>query len=340
MSVINPLAAIVPVAPASAWQPPREGREHDLRLEQIVRASVTEGGQERVLLEMGQRRFWAETATPLKTGQTLNLQVMATAPRLALKVVEDPLANRLGRLLPLLGSPWDLTGGLADLVAGTLPAERPDNGGRSVLGQVLNLLETAPESLPGALLRSFLRRLVPSPAAAGDAEDAESVHAFREALLAAHRQLAAAQDPRAEDVSRLLQQAELALLCHARLAQNGLDFVPLPLPYLESGYLIAERRNPGGEEEAHASLSLHLTLSGLGDLRIDFLREAQGLFLRFCCSAPETMAFMAGFHTELKESFQALPLRGVAFVGGAESPVQALIRRLFPDREGVLNTRV
>jgi hypothetical protein len=70
------------------------------------------------------------------------------------------------------------------------------------------------------------------------------------------------------------------------------------------------------------------------------LYEAQGLFLRFCCGSSETMAFLAGFHEELKESFQKFPLRGAAFVAGAESPVQTLIRRLLPEGEGVLNTRV
>ena len=340
MSVINPLAAIVPVAPATAWHPPREGREHDLRMEQIVRASVAEGGHERVLLEMGQRRFWAETATPLKTGQTLSLQVMATAPRLELKVVADPLADRLGRLLHLLGGKWELAGVLTELLGENLTTRQSGEASRSVLGHVLNLLATAPESLTGDGLRELLRKFGPVAAGQLGPEAGGSAIAFREALLEAHRQLTVAQDPRAEDVLRLFQHLELSLLCQARLAQAGLEFFPLPLPFLENGYLIAERGRPAREGEASSKLSLHLSLAGLGDLRIDFLHEAQGLFLRFCCSSSETMAFLAGFHEELKASFHTFPLRGAAFVVGAESPVQALIRRLLPEGEGVLNTRV
>jgi hypothetical protein len=332
MSVINPLAAIVPVAPASAWHPPREGREHDLRMEQIVRASVAEGGQERVLLEMGQRRFWAETGVPLKTGQALSLQVMATAPRLELKVVADPAADRLGRLLHLLGGKWELAGVLAELLDESQPAPRAGDAGRGVLGQVLNLLTTAPEALSGDGLRELLRKF--GPLADGSTE------VFREALQTAYQQLSTARDPRAEEVSRLFQHLELSLLCQARLAQAGFEFFPLPLPFLENGYLIAERRRACGEEPPHASLSLHLSLRGLGDLRVDFLYEAPGLFLRFCCSSPAAMTFMAGFHDELREGFQAFSLRGVSFVGGAESPFQALLRRLLPAGEGVLNTRV
>lgn len=334
MSIINPLAAIVPMSPASAWQPPREGREHDLRLEQIVRASVAEGGQERVLLEMGQRRFWAETATPLKTGQTLSLQVVATAPRLELKVVADPLSDRLGRLLHLLGGKMEMAGVLKQLLGEQVSAGGAVAGGRDVLAPLLELLETSPEALTGDTLWRLLRKLTPNLL------DGEGSMAVRQALQTAHQQLVATKDPQAEEVARLLQQLDLSMLCHARLAQAGMLFLPLSLPFLEYGYMLAEQRQPNGEPEAHSSLSLHLSLRGLGDLRVDLLYEDSGLFLRFCCSSAAATAFMAGFHEELQTRFRSFPLRGVSFVGGAESPVQTLLRRLLPIGEGVLNTRV
>ncbi len=331
MSGINPLAATAPVAPLAAWQPPREGRDHNLRMEQIVRAAVAEGGQDRVLLEFGQRRFWAETATPLKTGQTLTLQVAALAPRLELRVVEDPVAERLGRLLHLLGGKWPLPEVLGSLGGTELTAA----GNTSVFAPLLALL-SAGQTPSGDALRELLAHFDGS---ADPAKGEGEAGVFRQALAAAHRQLSAAADPRAEDVVRLLQHLDLALLCQARLAQSGLDFFPLPLPFLEYGYLLAERRRPPREEETSGKLSLHLTLTGLGHLRIDFLHEPQGLFLRFCCSSPQTLSFIAQFHTELTESFRQVPLR-VAFVAGAEDPVQTLVRSLLPAGAGVLNTRV
>jgi hypothetical protein len=333
MSVINPLAATMPVAPVTAWHPPREGREHDLRVHQIVRASVAEGGQERVMLELGQRRFWAETGLPLKTGQTLNLRVMSLAPRLELKLVEDPVGERLSRLLHLIGEKWDLAAVLRGVVAEGGAQPPIDAGLRTVLDQFLQLLGTSPEALTGGSLRDLLRKLGPG-AAGGDSAT------FRELLLETHRQLLGAHDARAEDVARLLQQLELSLLCQARLAQSGLTLLALPLPFVETGYLIAEHGRAAREGEAHSTLTLYLSLSGLGDLRIDFLHEAPGLFLRFRCSSPETMAFLSDFHEELKAGLGDLPLRGVAFVTGADNPVQALLRRLLPGGEGVLNTRV
>jgi hypothetical protein len=333
MSVINPLASIIPVAPMSAWHPPREGREHDLRMHQIVRAAVAEGGQERVLLELGQRRFWAETGIPLKTGQALSLRVMALSPRLELKMVEDPVAESLGRLLHLIGETWELATVLRGLAAECGSKQPLSAGFRTVLDRFLQLLETSPEALTGGNLRELLRKLAPG----GEGADAATL---REMLLASHQQLLGGNDERAQEVARLLQQLELSLLCQARLAQSGQTLFPLPLPFVENGYLIAEHGRTDQEGDTHYLLSLHLSLSGLGDLRVDFLHEAAGLSLRFSCGSPETMAFLSGFHEELKTGLGEVPLRGVAFVAGAENPIQALIRRLLPGGESVLNTRV
>lgn len=333
MSVINPLAAIVQMAPTSAFHPPREGREHDLRVHQIVRGTVAEGGQERVLLELGNRRLWAETGLPLQSGQVLTLRVMSLTPQLELKLVEDPLAERLGRLLHLIGEKWDVATVLRSLlVTGAAPSPFA-TGLRPALDQFLQVLQTSPEALTGGSLRDLLRILGP-----GGAKD--EIVSLRELLLATQAQLLGVHDDKAEAVARLLQQLELTLLCQARLAQSGQTLHFLPLPFVETGYLIADQGSAAPESKAPATLSLHLTLSGLGDLQIDFLHEAPGVFLRFSCSSPETMAFLSDFHEELRTGLGDLPLRGLAFVTGAENPVQALLRRLLPDGAGVLNTRV
>lgn len=336
MNTVPSLLPIVPVASATAWHAPREEREHDLRAEQIVHATVAEGGQERVLLQLGRERFWAETGSPLQTGQMLQLQVLATAPQLLLKVVGgDPLGDSLGHLLHLLGSKSKLAALAAEMTASAGPMA-PDVHGDHPLGQLLGLLSRPPEALNGNLLRELVRRLVPTE----NSDPEEDLPALHQTLRALRRQSAATDAPRAEALSALLQQLDLQLLCQARLAQAGLTYLPLPFPFLEQGFLLIERGSPTVPEEGSVQLSLHLSLAALGDLRIDVLYDRQGLSLRFCCGSKESMALLAGLREELGAAPLGLPLRGVAFVTGAANPVQALIQRLFPDGEAILNTRV
>jgi len=81
MNVINPSAAIVPInATADNFQS-REERQYQLPLNQIVRATVSEGGFDRAMLEMANRRIPVETKVPLQTGQKLDLLVVTTQAR-------------------------------------------------------------------------------------------------------------------------------------------------------------------------------------------------------------------------------------------------------------------
>ncbi len=107
MTIVNPLASANLVVQSAAATNRPEERQLDLRMEQIVRATVVEGGLDKVLLEMNQQRFQIVSERELQTGQQLELQVLATEPKLIFKILSQPIESRMATLLPLLSKPFD-----------------------------------------------------------------------------------------------------------------------------------------------------------------------------------------------------------------------------------------
>lgn len=84
-----------------------ELRHLDLRLDQVVQATVVEGGLDKAILEMNHQFYRAQTDKELQVGQQLRLQVLQTQPKLEFRVLNDPLKDRLAQLLPLLTRAYD-----------------------------------------------------------------------------------------------------------------------------------------------------------------------------------------------------------------------------------------
>jgi len=76
-----------------------ESQPLNLEPYQIVRATVAEGGLEKVILNLQNYRLEAETKVPLRSGQNLSLQVLGTQPQIQLRILENPELNHLFRLL-------------------------------------------------------------------------------------------------------------------------------------------------------------------------------------------------------------------------------------------------
>ncbi len=108
MTIVNPLTSpsLVQQSTTNPVATPEE-RQVDLRMEQIIRATVVEGGLDRALLEMNQRHYRAQSDLELQVGQKLTLQVLQTHPRLEFMVLNDQLVGRLNQLLPLLARRYD-----------------------------------------------------------------------------------------------------------------------------------------------------------------------------------------------------------------------------------------
>lgn len=344
MNIINPLGAMNAPAPVTVAQVSREGREHHLRPYQIVHGSVAEGGQERVLLDLGQRQLWAETKTPLKTGQHLTLQVVATSPRLELRLVDDLLAERLGGFLHLLGEHWNIKPVLQALSEEDAIFGQLSIGAQNALTALLELQQQPAALFDGLMLKAFLRRLglnLESRLGGGE-DDGDVAATLKGALLEIHHLKTHGDSAAGKAAERLLKNLESFQLCQVRLGQQGALLLPLPLPFLDQGYLVIEEGQSGaeGEERGAARFSLHLSLKSLGDLRVDFLHESQGLYVRFVCDSQEKIDFISPFLEELKMALTAFPLKSVTFATDVEDPAKTLLRKILPEGDAMLDTRV
>ena len=345
MSLINPMATLPPVAPTVAIQIPRDYRAYDLRVDQIVQASVAEGGMERVTLELDGQRLSASSKIPLHNGQQLTLRVLATKPSLHLSIVEDLVSERLTRLLPLLGQQWDLLPLLQRLSpdAGGKCADPLSSEAQAVLSLVKAFMLRAEEA-DGPALQRLLQGLgtdLEALLAAGEASAAGGT--LKGAFSSLGRHLEKDDPETASLVHRTLGHLEFFQMAGIRLCGEGSVLFPLPLPYLQQGFLTVTRHEEMDEDPAATAplrVNLYLSLEGLGDLHVDILFDASGMHLRFLCNSMEKARFLAGFRESLEEVLRAFPVRGVIFATGAERPAQALMRQLWPGQTGVLDTRV
>ncbi len=261
-----------------------------------------------------------ENLTPAgaeRVAAALEAAVRAALGRLA-PPAEAPLQQLLG-LLPQLGA-------LAQLGGPLPPQPGVGPGGRDLVAVLVRLLRAHPEQMRRSELAHLGERL------AGGLEQ-ELLRGFDQAR------------ERSQD---LLQYLELWQMCRAKLAEDGGQFVPLPFPFLEHGYLVARRQH---HEEAEAenkdgpvSLNLFLDLEGLGVLSVAFLYEAKGdersMYLRFSCRDQEAADYLSSCREELGEQPGGIPLRGAAFVAGATTPARALVKMLMPPDRGIVDARI
>ena len=138
-----------------------EDRQLRLRIDQVVQATVVDGGLDK-LLEFNQQYFKLDTDVDLKVGQNLLLQVLQTDPHLEFKVLPRGLDERLAQLLPLLTRAYDWQGAVEK---GSGLENLPQL--RQQLVQLLNFAGTMPPALRqdisqlGAGLSALLPRTQP-----------------------------------------------------------------------------------------------------------------------------------------------------------------------------------
>lgn len=165
----------------------------------------------------------------------------------------------------------------------------------------------------------------------------EALSSLKLALLGEQKKLG----PKGEEA---LHRIELFQVCRARLAEQNLLFVPLPLSFLEEGFLLVE--GDGQQDDLQKSkngttqMSLHLRMSALGNLRIDMLSEPSGLLLRVACEDRHRAEFLQSLSGQLKERLKDLPIRGISFTIGAKLPVRELLEKIVPHAQGILDARV
>lgn len=328
----------VPHAPA-AQHAVQEGERLNLRPYEVVRATVVEGGMDRVELELGRLRFRAWTRIPLRAGQMLHLQVQDTSSQIELRIINQELTQNLMQLLHLFGEKADFTGMIKSVLSGAQEGTA-SHGLKSLLQGLLQ----GPEKTDGNLLSSLGRLLgldLEALLARSDAQNPrESLKAFLLGLLSG----SGAQAGQKSAGEHLLNHLELLQLCRAKLYQEGISFLPLPFSFLEQGFALMERRGgpkekPEREPEVYR-INLCLQLQNLGSLEVRLLYEGQGLHVRILCQDEATARFISGFEEELRETLTALPVGGFSVTSGAGDPDKLLIERVLPESERVVERKV
>ncbi len=171
----------------------------------------------------------------------------------------------------------------------------------------------------------------------------EAVQTLKSALLEiTHAMTASGRADQAPD--HLLATLELYQMLQIRLAPEGLFFLPLPMPFLDQGYLLVDEEQSGGSRESggkeEKTMHLHLQLQGLGNIQVDISHQGEGVSLRFLAQDKERAEFMAEHRDELRQWLTALRLDSASFLAGAGDPAAGLLRRMLPaEGSGILDTR-
>lgn len=342
MSIINPMLTVRPVATPAQAATPTEGRHYDLRAGQLVNATVAEGGHSEVLLDLDRQRLRAQTQLPLQTGQKLRLLVVENGPQLRLRLFQDTLLERLTHTMHLLEGKYDLGGALQQLASGQQAGKsRQETALTRLLDFFAPFRAASPETLSGKDLQQLARHLGLTLEADLARNPARVEPANLKSLLLAQPPAAEDGEPGVEKNEQLLQKLELFQLCNLRLARQGATLLPLPLPFLDNGYLVAEREaGCDQEQQPPRKISLYLSLQGLGEMRIDLLQEDEGLFVRFTCDDRDKSRFLAEQEPELRNLLTALPLCAASYGSDRGTVGTDLVRRILSDGDELLDARV
>jgi hypothetical protein len=317
----------------------REERRPVLSVNETVRGKVLSSSGKRVLIEFDQQKLWAESLVPLKAGRKLFFQVMSTHPKIELQVVEDPLPQQISRLLHLFGGRWQLFSFLEKIADKKNSLfDKLSSSSKSILQECRrgqNQLQPLIDGKFGAHVSRYLGLDLEAKLAEGDTIN---IGSLKSALLEIVDK-SDSGDVYARDAGRLLQSLELFQLCQVRLAQQDIYLLPLPLPFFDQGYLLAEGgRQDDANKETPFQISLNLSLQGLGNIKIRMLLDKKELSL--CFSGDNTVAIdsLSEFQTELRRSLSAFPLRHLSFSVGCEDPVKSLLKKVVMD--GIIDARV
>ncbi len=347
MDTINPLASILPVG-SSTSQSRGHSRGQQLPTSgQIFKAVVLEvSGNNHFVLDIGGNRLSASSEAKLSTGQILQLQVTRTEPQVELKIVTDTFNRLAGRSLTLLGKNIDLTA-LFEAVKGYIPPplQLLTPTSRSVLEDFFSLQQNSfGEKDSGAILKKLIDSLglnLEHLLANGDKDAA--VKTLKSALLEMAHSFSSSLHL-AEATQKVLSTLELFQFAQLQTGSNSHIILPLPLPFVLQGYLIIEQQDEGGESSITSAgenrFSLHLTMSDLGNLRINFLSNPEGLFIRFHADTGEKADFIAAYGEDLKTAISNIPFISLAFTGDASDPINDLIKSIVPQGSPMLDTKV
>ena len=344
MSTVSPLSGISPVGSSTSdannrgkfFQPPQG---------QIFKAMVAEVKSSTMfILDIAGQRVPAHSENELTVGQTLKLQVLSSSPQVELKIINDSNNLLSGKSIKLLAENIDIRALFSSLQKITpSPLDTISVLSRQTLESFFLFNQNQLSGKDGGeLLKHFIDRLglsFESLLARGEGGNAKQT--LKSALLELAQAFRNA-DYLAEKTTKLLNTLELYQLAQLQLDKDNVYIFPLPIPFLEKGYLLVEEHENKNDTSVQGEerFSLHLTLKGLGNLRIDILKSPEGIYLRFLSDSKEKLQFIESFKDDLLPNTVDSYILGVSFSLEPLDTAADLLKKLLPDGESLVNTKV
>jgi hypothetical protein len=341
----SPPALTLAVAPEISMQRGTESQPLKLEPYQIVQATVTEGGLEKVVLNLKHHCLEAETKVPLRSGQNLNLQVLSTQPQIQLRILENPELNHLFRLLHSLDQNIKILPVIKEIQASYVHGfDHFSKQMQALLPALILLLQSNPEKLSGKNLSRLWDKLGLNLEALLSAGKKVEAKTNLKAMLLMHAMGIQKQGGTTESIENVLDLIRLYQLCRYRLAQENLLFLPLPFSFLEQGYLLAEKKRHQDQEDNDSDqfwkMTLYLKLSFLGNLQILLLFENLTLCLRILCDSKEKAEIISESLIRLQNHLSTVSIDSFSVGTGAEDPLQSLVQRLAPNGDHFMKAEV
>lgn len=352
MESITPILSSTIVGSSTSNTGGQQQNSFQMREGQILHALVGETkGKGTFILNIGENRLIAKAdSVTLSPGQSLQLQVTATKPQLELQIIAAPLQQHLGKTLTFLGHNLDLSPLMEILQTPSSHGDVTLSAASATILEDFFALQQRP--LGGIEGADALRRMLAGIGLKTEAqlhrgvnnEQTDSlVNTLKSALLEIVQQDQGSETLK-DAAKSLISIIESFQLSQLRLDHEKTQILPLPFAFLDQGYILIDNKQQQGadghEMAGWMHFSLHLAVSGLGNLHIDFLQTVGGLWMRFNCDSQEKADFVAQFSDELKEQLADLPLQGISFAGTACPPSADLVRMLVPAGHSLLNTKV
>ncbi len=347
MTPINALSAIKPAGSATSDTSGRQQFQQQARPGQTLTATVLEpAGNNRFYLDiLGQKILAQSDRVSLSSGTRLDLEVISTKPLLELKIISKNPELFFGKTLTLLGKNIDISGLFQSIKTGTPPLfTQLSPSSQQGVKEFNDFQQTVVGDKDGGPhLKGLLDRLgLTLEALLAGGNKTPAAQSLKAALLEI-ASLVKGGGELADATNRLLGTLELYQLAQLRLSSENLLMFPLPLPFLDNGYLLVEKDDSSKDDTTDTDtlrFSLHLSLEPLGNIEIIFLQLEEGLYIRFACESKTKKDFANSHSDTLKEMISSTEVLGLSFTDTSGNPTNDLIQQLVPHGKSMLDTKI
>ncbi|BHH83414.1 hypothetical protein [Desulforhopalus sp. 52FAK] len=345
MDTIRPLTSIPPVGSTTSQGRGQQSQQGQLPLGQLIKAVVVEAkGPDQFILDIGGNKLAAQSQAKLNIGQNLQLQVTQTSPQIELKIVTDTLNQFVGKSLTLVGKNIDLSSLFQSFSQSALsPLQSLTPTSQSILESFFSLQQTDIGTQGGgAILKQLLEGIglnLEHHLARGDKQSAAAT--LKAALLEVAHSFKNAETI-ANSTNKVITTIELFQLTQLNSSNDSFLIFPLPLPFVEAGYLriAKDGSSDGSGEQEEFRFSLHLTMTDLGNICVDFVKTPENLLIRFRAESLEKMEFIEQYSKELTDAITDVPNISISFAEDATDPISDLIKQVVPEGQSMLDTKV